>query len=247
MATFSQWPVRISRIAGVLVLCTGLLVLLGWCFGSSALETILNGWPAMVPATALCFAMAGLSLWLTAHQSARVVSQSFAVIVAATALLRLACHIAGWHAPWDYLAFRVPLAGGVPAGSMSPATAFDFLLLASALLLAQRKRVFGLFQTLVFLGGVTAWLGFSRYFYGGQPLLPLAQMAAHTALALLILSAGVLCLRQDRGLVGLLFSDGVGGTTARRLMPTAMAVPFIFGWLRLHVQNLGWLRPEADV
>ena len=243
MANTSECPKWIARAAGVLVLCIGLLVLLGWSLEIDTLKTVIKGWPSMVPATALTLALAGLSLLLVTGKSTRAVAQSCAMFVALAGLLRLCFHMAGWHAGWDYLGFRIQ--AGSPPGSMSPAGAFDLFLLGSALLLAPRKRAFGLFQTLVMISGLVAWLGFSRYFYGGQPLSPLANMAAHSSVALLVLSAGILCVRTDGGLVGLLVADSAGGTIARRLLPPAMILPFVSGWLRLQVQHWGWLGPEA--
>ena len=73
---------------------------------------------------------------------------------------------------------------GNPSGSfMSPGTSLNFLLIGCALLLAPKSRSFGVFQIILILSAIISWLGFSRYLYGGDPLFPLAKMAAHTALA----------------------------------------------------------------
>jgi PAS domain S-box-containing protein len=97
------------------------------------------------------------------------------------------------------------------------------------------------------LAGVIAWVGFSRHVYGGEPLLSYAQMAVHTAAAFLLLSAGILCSQADQGLMALVQSDSAGGRIARRLLPAALLVPLVFGWLRLQGQLAGWYGTEAGV
>src|ERR1043166_4056545 len=72
-------------------------------------------------------------------------------------------------------------------------------------------------------------------------------MAMHTAMTFLLLSVGILCARTDGGLIALLLTDSAGGASARRLLPPALFVPFILGWLRLQGQYAGWYGTEAGL
>src|SRR6266498_1551732 len=56
-------------------------------------------------------------------------------------------------------------------------------------------------------------------------------MAIHTALAFLVLSIGALLARGDGGFSRLILSDTAGGAIARRIVPAALAVPLLLGWL----------------
>ncbi|HWB60981.1 MAG TPA: hypothetical protein VG733_15910, partial [Chthoniobacteraceae bacterium] len=211
MANISGYPRRIAKAAGLLVICIGLLALAGWVLGFPLLVTVRMGWPSMVPATALTMAAAGLLLILVSRQTLGIdlqtpgnpggqitaehrVAEARAGLVVFVGLVRLVFRVAGWNAGFfDHLGLPVP--AEFAASGMSPATAADFILLGGALFLAMRKEAFAAFQILAMLAGLLAWLGFSRYFYGGDAVPPFAQMAAHTALACLLLSIGALCAR----------------------------------------------------
>ena len=83
--------------------------------------------------------------------------------------------------------------------------------------------------------------------YGGQPLVSLDAMAVHTAAAFFILNVAILCVRPDYGLMELLTSDSPGGVVSRRLVPAALFVPTILGWLEIKAQRAGWYGAEADI
>jgi PAS domain S-box-containing protein len=58
-------------------------------------------------------------------------------------------------------------------------------------------------------------------------------MAANTALGFLLLATGVLCARPRQGLPALFLGRGAGAVLARRLLPAALMVPLVLGWLRV--------------
>ncbi len=70
-------------------------------------------------------------------------------------------------------------------------------------------------------------------------------MAVHTAIAFLILSAGILCTRTDAGLMALLTSDSAAGSVTRRLVPAVLVVPTLVGWLYVTGQTAGWFGVAA--
>lgn len=72
------------------------------------------------------------------------------------------------------------------------------------------------------------------YVYSSVALIGLDRfipMAINTAAALVVLSTGVLVARPDRGIMATLTSNAAGGVTARRLLPAAILVPLVLGWL----------------
>lgn len=211
----------------------------------------------MVPGTALAFVLVSIALFLAIppdgalqqpnglHQTVdRLWSQVFAGVAFLMGTLRLCDYLADWNLNIDHLW----IFGSAQApGRMSPATAFGFVAIGGAVILACRRRFTRAFEILTLITGLTAWLGLSRYLYGGTPLLPFVQMAVHTAAAFLILSVGTLCLRADGGLIELLVGDSVGGQVARYLLVPVLVAPLALAWIQLQSEHAGWFGPEASM
>ena len=258
-ASVAKWPRPAAQIIAVLVSLAGAAVLLGWVLDLAWLKTVLPGLPKMSPLTASLFVLAGLALWIAARQNSNKPETHgglkpldpwlffvLVTVVVASAALRLTFYALGWDPGIDRLGFHEAFPGPSPA-RMSPATSTAFFLLGGALLLSRTARFARLFQALALLAGLVAWLGFSHYLYGGQPLLPYTQMAVHTALCFLLLSTGILCTGPEIGLVALLTDGGPAGTIARRLIPAVSVMPLVIGWLRLQGQRAGWYGTEAGI
>jgi signal transduction histidine kinase len=62
-------------------------------------------------------------------------------------------------------------------------------------------------------------------------------MAVFTALAIAALSVGVIFARRTAGLAAILVDDAAGGVLARRLLPAAVLLPIVLGWLWLWGQR----------
>jgi PAS domain S-box-containing protein len=256
---FREWPERLAGIAGSLVCLIGVLVLLGCALDIAVFKNVLPQWPQMAPGAALAFVLAGMALVLLTVGSVAsfpeeklALSRSLVVrgcagFVALIGLLKVSEYLMGWDLSIDHLFFKEsPRAVGAGTlGRIAPATALNLLFLGSAIYLATGKRPSRVFQFLTLLCGLIGWLGFSHFLYGGDPLLPYTKMAIHTAAAFVILSAGLLCVRSDVGLMALLVSDSAGGLIARRILPPALLAPIVLAWLRLEGQHAGWYGTEA--
>jgi len=242
-ATSPPVPARIAATIGAGVVIAAIVVLFGWLFDIVLLKSIRSGWPNMKPATALGFMLGGTALWCTAkalnaaHHGEktkwRLIARICAAIMATLGLLKLGYYWPGWNLNFNPIGFQ--------AAPVSPVTSLNFLLLGSALLLTGGFRGFRFFQSLTFMAGLIGWMGFARYLYGGEPLAPFAQMAIHTSLLFLALSAGILCTRTNYGLMALLVSKNAGGMMARRLLLLAPLVPLVVDWLEEKAEQAGWL------
>ena len=247
----------LARVAAAIVFLVSGSVLMGWSFDLPALVSVIPAWPKMVALTALAFALAAISLWLQVHAAndeaigapRLQVSRACAALVTVIGLLGLTAAVLGWNPRLDTLSIeRLPPAPAVPAaGSMSPATASAFVLLGCALALARKSNAARWFQACAMLAVLVGWVGFSRYIFGGEPLVPYATMAIHTATMFLVLGVGVLSLRTDVGLAGLLASDRAAGLSVRRLLPAAILVPLVAGSLALRAESAGWLGTGASL
>ncbi len=252
-AALSKWPNLLGQLASGLLSLAALVVLLGFALNISAPNLVLLGLSRMSPLSALLFLLMGfaLSSALDNEQNSsgakthgarlrvkRRLAAGIAVTVGLVATFRLVEYTLGYDLGIDQLGFSVQ--PHVQPSHVSPATAISLLILCLAFLSTITLRLHAVYQGLALLGGLVAGLGFAQHLFGGQPILPYAQMAASTSLLLLVLTAGVLCIRSDLGLVSLLISDSPGGTSARTLLPAALFLPVILGWLQLRGLRAGW-------
>jgi PAS domain S-box-containing protein len=236
-----------SQVASGIVVAVGLLVLLGWLFDIAALRSILPGLATMKANTALAFVLAGLSLWLahTGRENQRLdlLAKACATIILLIALLTLSEYIFSRDLHIDQLLFRDALTPeGAHPGRMSPATALNFSLLGLSLLLLDRSQVRRLIEAFTITALIISVLALLGYAYGVPSLyqfFPYASIAIHTALTFVILCLGILFARPEQGLMRIFSSDDPGGGMARRLMPAALALPFLLGWLFLIGERMG--------
>jgi diguanylate cyclase (GGDEF)-like protein/PAS domain S-box-containing protein len=236
--------------AALLAIAVGFLVLIGWMFDLDPLTTVLPGLVAMNPTTALTFVAVGASLWLLGGESVgrhrRRAGQALALLVITVAIAKLEGVVTGRDLGADQLVFREKLAplGSALPNRMAPNTALGFLLLGLALVALSRRSVRAVMiaQLLASLTTLVGLLTLVGYTYGESALtgLPSAiHMALNTAVTLSVLSIGILCARPDQGVMTVICSDRAGGVMSRRLLPAAIVLPPVLGWLRLTGERTG--------
>ena len=227
--------------AGAVVAGIGLLVLVGWLFGSEPLKSVLPGLANMKANTALCFVLAGLALAGRDRLALRLVCTGLACAVAG---LTLAEYVAQGSFGLDQLLFRDTLdAHTINPGRMAESTALGLLLgCASLLLLTARGRIALWAQQSLAVGmaliGMVAVLGYACNVQQFYNFAGFASMAMHTAAAFVILAAGLLFARSD-GLGAVLLTPGPGAQLMRRLLPAAVLAPALLAWL---IDR--WLKPS---
>lgn len=227
------------------------LALTGWGTGVSLLKTVIPGLTPMVPITAICFILAGLCLWCqtsaTLERETIALTRGLAVLIGLIALFTLTEFVLGWDSGlerWLINTSDVSSRSGL-FGHMSPNSALAFLFESCALLLLnyETPRQGRPAQNLAFIAGMLAWLALLGYSYRATPLDRASfypGMALHTAIAMIILSVGILSTHPDRGLMAVITSDSAGGFLARRLLPAALIVPSLLGWMRLMGEWAGY-------
>lgn len=250
----------IPKVASTVAILVGCVVLVGWTLNIDVLKRILPGLVAMNPATAIAFVIAGAATRLLLNKDVdrrpRRLAQGLALVVTTVGLLKLVEILFGWDLGIDQLLFRQGLESeatvtGVP-NQMAPNTALNFLLVGCALLLVDRPtgRSYWLAQFLILVASAASLLALIGYAYGVKSLYGVSSyipMALHTALTFIALLAGLLCARPDRGLIAIVVSNRVGGVIVRRLLPAAIFVPVVLGWLRLKGQQVGLYDSELGV
>jgi signal transduction histidine kinase len=240
------------RATGAAAAIVGCLVLAGWILDADVLKRIIPGLVAMNPATAMAFILVGVSLWMLrsgeVSRSARRISRGLAVVVALVGLTKIVQIVFGWEFGVDQLLFPEKLEleaklVGIP-NRMAPNTALNFLLVGCSLFLIDWRTRSGRWPAQYFaaVGMVATLLAVIGYGYGVQAFYGVTSyipMALHTALTFLVLFVGTLLARPEHGLMSVVLSDSMGGVMARRLLPPAVLIPALIGWVRLEGQQAG--------
>lgn len=235
----------VSQVASVVVIMISLLVLAGWALNLETLKTVLPGMVAMNPGgTALAFLISGSSLWLSQASAGgwlRRAGQVLGGLVIAIAVTRLL----GYWFDFDYGPDRWLFTQRLEAYSipnrMAPNTATNFLLSGCALVLLNAKLRWSVrpAELLALSNALVALLTIIGYTYNSLSLIGLETyipMAFNTAVCFALLSVGILAARPDQGLMSVLTGRGAGGVMARRLLPAAILIPPLIGWLRWSAQ-----------
>lgn len=234
---------RWTNLFSLLVIGIGISAIAGWIFDVSFLKRIVPGSIAMKFNAALLFLLAGLSLRGASScrsHGCRRVAQFCTGLVILTASLTLVEHLFRQDLGIDNLliAETAPATRKYTPGRMSTQTAVCFLFFGLSLLLSSGgwvgwrrtlSRALRICLTFIALANLAGHL-FGFVFRVG--ISQITGMAVHTALAFLLLSAGLWCAMQESApKKTLLFSDTTGGIMARRLLPAAILLPLLIGWL----------------
>ncbi len=236
---------RVGQAAGAAIaLCT----LVGWELDLPHLKSVVPGLIAMNPLTALCFLLVVASLALGTcrlHAALRVVQAGCAAVVALSGLWCLGAYVLGRPAIVDQWLFSAQLQAASAPSRMVPSTAFNFVCIGIAAMLLAGRRVgdVRVAQALAGVAMVIASVTLTGYVYDVSSLIgvvAMLPMALHTALGFECVAIAVLFARPDQGPVSRVTSAGPGGRVVRRLVPAFLVLPFLFGWLRVHGERLGF-------
>jgi PAS domain S-box-containing protein len=248
--------------AGYLSVAVGLLVLVGWAFGIDSFKSVLPGAMTMKPNTAVSLVALGIAMIAaTVLKPPHVPSprrilltRIFALVPLLIGVLTLFQYISSLNLGIDQLLFReaVISRGGPFPGRISPATSTSTILLSLSFLLldAQNDKLRRFSQWPALLATAVSLVAVLGYLYGAQQLYqirPYASVALHTAVAVVALGVGFVLSRPDRSIARELFSKHHGGLMARRVLPLAILLPMIVGWLRLQGQKAGWYQTEVGL
>jgi len=245
----NMWINAFPRLAGAIAVATGTTVIVGWIFGIEILKSLHPGMVSMKANAALAFILAGTSLLLL-HSSAKSmkmkrVAQSLALLVIVIGLLTSIEYAFGWNAGIDQLLFKdsTGAAGTLHGGRMPFSAAVSFVFFGTAILVldVRTRRGNVSSQILAISVGILGFLGLLGYIYNLPEMAGYAvhtRMAAHGAVTFIVLSIGVLALRPDDGIIGEIHGNRVGSFMARRLLPAAIGVPIVIGWITEEGESL---------
>jgi signal transduction histidine kinase/ActR/RegA family two-component response regulator len=259
MAGSRPSPSIISGAAAAFTCAAGSIVLLGWLLDADALKRVVP-LPSLVTVKAnsgVSFVLAGVALWLLRKdapgRAACNVARGCGVVVAIIGLATLLEYLLGLDLGVDQALFheRPGQPHTVDPGRIAPSTATAYVLIGVAFALFD-AQVRGRYRLANGLAGVAACVGLLVLIgYVSQvnavPGLASTWMPQMTAMTIIVLAIGVVAARPQRGIVALLASPGPGGVAGRRLLPVALTLPVLVGFLRFQAERHGLLDPEVGV
>lgn len=244
----------IARAIAILCIAVGGTALIGWWLSKPIFQLLVPGLGTLKPNTALCFVLGGMSLLgliAQSHPDAGMLNRLLIRVqpLAAVLLLLVASTTLVSYAVRAPVGIDRLLVPHDPPNQMlvfpwrmSPISAISFSLLAIVMLPwpAQSKRLWRTMELMILLVMVTAFIMMLGYAYEATTLYSLpgfSAVALHTALGLLVLTKAVLTVHPRFVLARQVMAPDRAGAELRRLLPAAIALPVIVGWLLLQEQR----------
>lgn len=252
---------RWRRLARVRLFCNatciasgvlGSLILIGWVSGAALLKSAFLGIGAIEPGVALALILLGLSLWLLLPDPPRRLRRfgGLALAGAVTCLGAITLIDRWFHL--DLGASSLLLRHAVVSPRMAPITATTVLALGVAMLLLDWKTQISVRHSqLLSLGGtLAAIMSLSGYINGADPIygfFSFAPVAVYISFLLSLMSAAVFFARPKVGIPADLMGKFIGSSVARRLLPAVIVIPIGAAWLRMRLEQAGWLGMELGL
>lgn len=243
-----RWPYQFARLVSALAIIAGSSVLLGWTFYLWIPDTILSHLLFCKPNAAICFILVGIALWMRSEKRKlyrRYLIEICSGFVFLFAFLTLFEHLFKINLGIDQTIFNESLATSVAspaAGRMLPFTAINFILIGFTLFFLDNKTIrFSVHQFFLIVILLTCFFELLNHIYrvhNFTEILGFSSIVAHIAglpvvILFLLLGLGVLFVRPAKGIPSIFASKASGGALARRLVPSAIIVPILLGYLIL--------------
>ena len=242
---------HVSRSLALAAACIGGLGFAGWVFDIDALKRIHPAWVTMKANTALCLILAGFAVALLVEEKIsgfrRRVMQACAGIIFGVGFFTFGEHLGWWPPVLDQALFAESLgqAGRSFPGRMNPPSTINFMLLGLGILFidARARKGWWPAQRCAFTVIAVTYAIFLIYFYEvelPERLKIYLSIALHTTLAFLLLATALLLARPDHGNIAVFLAANTGGIIARRMLPAAIFLPALIGWLSTFGRNSGY-------
>jgi len=242
----SGWPIRVTKLCSIVTITLGISIIIGWLFFLWLPFFLKEFLEPVQPNVAFCTILCGLALWLRSEkddQYNRAIAGVASGIVILIAFMTLFEYFFKMNLWIDQIFITMSSSISLnifPPGRMPPLAAASFALLGLALLLQNSKQrrnrmaqmfvlvviAFSFFSFLVHIYRVSnniVLLGVDRY----------SQLPMLTIVILLTLSIGICFSRPFIGIAALFTSQESGGQLTRRLIPAAVILPVILGYIGL--------------
>lgn len=225
---------RAAMVAAWMAIAIAIATILGWMLDIPMLRSIQPEFGAMRLITAFGILAGGAGLLLLRNITASKLQESAGRVLASIMLLlglfRLAEYLIGSHQDVnEELLQRLMVPQASDFGWMSAITAVCFVLMGGALWRIGTK----VGQIMSFGTMLLAFSAFTGYIFGEYWIVVIPAsppMAINTAVALLLLAAGVLMVRPRTGIMEVITSELPGGKSFRFMLPAALLLPLLLEW-----------------
>ncbi len=234
----------------------GMSILLGWLFYYWLPSFVVNYIVTIKPNTAVCLILSSIVLWKKSEFEHNHFIQISAAIVFLIGFLTLFEYFFNINLSIDQLFFNDYTASlGLDPGRMSPIAAVDFVLIGFILYFIDNTVVsYRVNQLLIIILILITLLEFLRQIYmtaNVSMALPKVQsemqLPLSTSFALLLIGFGLLFVRPYKGAVSILVLKYSGAALARKLLPPAIILPILLGFLGLTGKWAGLYKPELTI
>ncbi|MEI7664011.1 MAG: PAS domain S-box protein [Bacteroidota bacterium] len=242
-------PGIITGISGLLVSLAGLTVTLGWFIGSEGLKTLFTGFDPMMINTSACFFFAGIALLLSAGRrpgkTAILLVRACALVMFIFGIVTLAEYLLHTDTGINELFIRDQyIRTGFSGRHMAVSSAIAFTCSAIALfnVHAGGRLFFSVAHVFSFMAGLISSVTIVGYLYnvGEQYYIgPFSTMTLTSAGLFFILVCGTFSIHPERGLFGSLSGIDNSKKIARMLLPAAIVIPLVIGYLVLLGEKSG--------
>jgi PAS domain S-box-containing protein len=242
---------KYASIQAFAVVMIALGVLFGWFFSITLFKRPLAIWVSMNPATAIAFIFSGTSFLLLntkIHSKTKhILASILAGCVCFIGILKILESITNIELGLDNILYAALSDGSAIVNTMSGAAAICFIMIGFSLFLLNMD-VFPkptIAHLLAFITAVISLFSLLCLFFNAKEYeVSLAPLSLHTSLCFMFISISILFINPDNGLFKEFSGKLSGGITARYLIPVAIILPVLFGYLRIHGEHLGWFNAE---
>lgn len=241
----------VARFAAWAAIIWPLTVLLSWSYDPGWLPALHSSFRTLKPITVLSVLCCGLSLWLLTDETAirplrRHLAHAAATVAGLLAGLTLIEYGSGLDFGIDlWLLTDANINVAAHPGRMAPLTAGVTLLLSLALLTLDRPLAETHYpaQYAALTGMTMAAIALVGYLYGVRSLYQVGSsstVSLYSATLLFMIGLGILAARPTKGFMATLMCDDLGGVMLRRMLPFAVGLPILAGWIRITAQRSGY-------
>jgi PAS domain S-box-containing protein len=236
----------VSARLGMLLCFIGIFTILGWQYNITHLRTPIRSLSPMNPLSALCFLYEGIAIMLLSRKEISatqiLIARILSSIILISGILKLLYSLFGINPGIDYILFPEDMIR-VPESSMSDSSAYCFILSGISMLLIDMEfRKVLISQYLTLISGFVGFLALLGYIYqvpGFYSILSKGPMSWQASICFMTGAMAILLTRPDKGLMTKYSNRLAGSVLAQWMIPVAILIPTVLGFLRLLGYKMG--------
>jgi len=238
-----------SELSSILIAFFGFIMILGWVFNISMLESPGPGFSTVKSNLALCFVLIGFSLYLLQtriiNRRNQQIAHFLAVIVVLIGILTIIEYTFTLNLGIDQVLFKeAPGAlNTLSPNRMEFIAALNLSLIGTAILLLgkgiEKHKQAQYLGVIIGILSLMAFMGHIYHISNQYVEYNYTEAAIYAVILFMLVSSAVLFARPDKGIIQLLTGTGLGSTFAWRLIPSAIIISLLVGYFHLIGQQDG--------